>query len=116
MPQPNPHPAQHAGYSHVMPLPMLFGVFMALIVFTVITVVATRFDLGNWNLVVAMAIATIKAALVVLYFMHLRYDNPFNALIFIAALVFITLFISITLLDTMQYQPNIRNYQETKQR
>ena len=113
MSQPTAIPAKHECYVHIMPLPVLGAVFAALIVFTVLTVSATRFDLGSWNLVVAMAIATVKASLVVLYFMHLRYDHPFNAIIFIAALVFVTLFISLTLLDTLQYQPDIQTYQQT---
>jgi cytochrome c oxidase subunit IV len=112
MSQQNIMPAQHESYVHVVPLPVLFAVFAALIVFTILTVSAARYDLGPWNLVLAMAIATVKASLVVLFFMHLRYDNPFNALIFIAALVFMTLFISLTLLDTLQYQPDIRNWQQ----
>jgi cytochrome c oxidase subunit 4 len=95
-----------------MPLPILIGVFMALIVLTGVTVGVTYFDLGGWNLIVAMAIATVKAVLVALYFMHLRYDNPFNAIVFLAALIFIALFISITLLDTTQYQPDIQKWQQ----
>jgi cytochrome c oxidase subunit IV len=113
MSQENIIPAEHESYVHVVPLPVLGGVFAALIVFTVLTVSVTRFDLGSWNLILAMAIATVKASLVVLYFMHLRYDNPFNAIIFIAALVFVALFISLTLLDTMQYQPDIQHWQQT---
>jgi cytochrome c oxidase subunit 4 len=112
MSQENTLPAKHEGYVHVVPLPILGAVFAALLLFTVLTVWVTRFDLGSWNLIIAMAIATVKASLVVLYFMHLRYDNAFNALIFIAALVFVALFISITLLDTMQYQPDIRAWQQ----
>ena len=112
MPQQNTLPEKHEGFVHVVPLPVLWAVFAALIVFTVLTVSATRYDLGSWNLVLAMAIATVKASLVVLFFMHLRYDNPFNALIFIAALVFVALFISLTLLDTLQYQPDIQNWQQ----
>ena len=110
MSDPTPLPAKHESYVHIVPLPVLVAVFTTLIVFTFLTVSATRYDLGSWNLILAMAIATVKASLVVLYFMHLRYDNPFNALIFIAALVFVTLFISLTLLDTMQYQPDIQNW------
>lgn len=106
------HSAKSESYVHVVPLWVLCAVFAALLVFTALTVAATWFDLGGWNLILAMAIATVKAALVVLYFMHLRYDNPFNALVFIAALVFVALFISLTLLDTMQYQPDIRSYQQ----
>ena len=112
MSQQNIIPVKHEGYVHVVPLPVLFAVFAALIVFTVLTVSATRYDLGSWNLIVAMAIATAKASLVVLYFMHLRYDHPFNALIFIAALVFVALFISLALLDTLQYQPDIQSWQQ----
>jgi cytochrome c oxidase subunit 4 len=99
-------------YAHVMPLPILFGVFIALLALTGVTVGVTYFDLGNWNLIVAMAIATVKAVLVALFFMHLRYDNPFNAIVFLAALLFIALFISVTLFDTMQYQADIRQWQE----
>lgn len=113
MSTPDSDPEKHAGYVHIVPLPVLFLVFFILTIFTVLTVAVTRYDLGSWNLIIAMAIATVKASLVVLYFMHLRYDNPFNALIFIAALVFMTLFISITLLDTLQYQPDIRSWQQT---
>jgi cytochrome c oxidase subunit IV len=101
---------KHETYAHIMPLPVLCAVFAALIFFTGLTLSATWYDLGHWNLILAMGIATVKASLVVLYFMHLRYDYPLNALIFITALVFMTLFISITLLDTLQYQPDILNW------
>ena len=86
------------------------GVFALLMVLTFITVAVSWVDLGNWNLVVALGIATVKASLVALYFMHLRYDNPFNALVFVAALVFLAVFLSLTLLDTLQYAPNITNW------
>src|SRR5512140_2813972 len=75
-----------ADYVHIVPMPVLLAVFAALVAFTVLTVAAARFELGSWNLIVAMVIATVKASLVVLYFMHLRYDQPFNALIFVTAL------------------------------
>ena len=54
-----------------------------------------------------MAIATVKATLVALYFMHLRYDRPFNAVVFVSALVFVTLFVGIALIDTAAYQPEL---------
>jgi len=96
-----------------MPARVLLAVFAALLVLTVSTVRAADYDLGSWGLLTAIAIATIKAALVALYFMHLRYDQPFNALIFVVGLVFLALFLSLTLLDTLQYQPDIRTYSET---
>jgi cytochrome c oxidase subunit 4 len=98
----------HEGVGHVVPLPILVGVFVALIVLTWLTVAVTAIDLGSLNLWIALAVATIKGSLVVLYFMHLRYDSPFNSLIFVTALVFLFLFLGITIMDAIQYQPNIQ--------
>ena len=49
--------------------------------------------------VVAMAVATVKASLVVLFFMHLKYDEPFNGLIFVGTLIFLGIFIVLTMAD-----------------
>jgi cytochrome c oxidase subunit 4 len=49
---------------------------------------------------VALAIAMAKASLVVLFFMHLKYDNPVNALTFTIGSIFVVVFVAITLLDT----------------
>lgn len=105
---PKPQSAsQHEGLAHVMPVPVLLGVFALLMLLTVATVSVTWVDLGPANLWIAMGIATVKAAFVALYFMHLRYDHPFNALIFVTGLLFLALFISLTLLDTLRYQPSV---------
>ena len=61
--------------------------FAGLIVLTAITVAVSYFDLGPFNLIVAMSIATIKAALVAMWFMHLRYDSGLHALIFLVGVV-----------------------------
>jgi cytochrome c oxidase subunit IV len=96
------------GVGHVMPLSILFGVGAALLVFTAITVWVTYVDLGrSGNLIVAMVIATVKALLVCAYFMHLRWDRPFNALVFVSSILFVALFISMTLLDKAEYEPDI---------
>ena len=99
-------------YAHVVPLHVLAAVFAALLLMTAATVAAARYDLGNWNLIIALGIATTKAALVVMFFMHLRYDNPFYAVVFLAALLFLALFIGLTLLDTFQYQADIQAWQQ----
>lgn len=96
-----------AGHVHVVPAAVLLAVWGALMVLTVITVTATWVDLGRLNLVVALAIATLKAALVLLYFMHMRYDQPFNAIVFIGALAFVALFIFFALMDTAAYKPEL---------
>ena len=87
-----------------MPLRTLFTIFFALIALTLATVLIAQLDLGSLEIGIAMFIATIKAALVVVYFMHLRYDNPFNAVLFVFSLVFVALFIGLTLMDVGQYQ------------
>ena len=93
---------------HIVPLWLLVAVGAALTVLTIVTVAVRGIDLGyNANLFVAMFIATIKGALVVLYFMHLRWDRPFNALVFIAALVFLALFLSFAMLDTGAYHRDL---------
>jgi cytochrome c oxidase subunit 4 len=80
-------------------------------VLTWVTVSATFIDLGNLNIVIALGIAVVKASLVVLYFMHLRYDNPFNAFVFIASVLFVMLFIGFALIDRQEYAPElIPNY------
>jgi cytochrome c oxidase subunit IV len=93
------HSAAHSGLGHVVPLWLLAAVFIALVALTGLTVAAAHVDLGNMNLYVALAIATLKASLVVLFFMHLIWDRPFNAMIFIGCLMFVSLFIGITLTD-----------------
>jgi cytochrome c oxidase subunit 4 len=104
----------HHGVAHVAPLKMLVAVFLALTALTVITVVASLFDFGEMNLIVALVIAVIKASLVVLFFMHLLWDRPFNAIVFIGCLIFVGLFISLALLDTTQYEHSQFNKQAPK--
>ncbi len=92
---------------HVMSVPALVGVFAALLVLTGATVAATWGDLGAANMLIAMGIATVKAILVALFFMHLLYDRPFNALVFCTAWLFVAIFVVFTLLDTVQYHPEL---------
>lgn len=102
------HHVPGAVHVHVMPMKVLITVGATLLVLTWITVVlATQFDLGRIDFGIAMLIATFKASLVVLYFMHLRYDRPLNALLFIGSLAFVAIFITMCLLDTAQYMPEI---------
>jgi len=64
-------------------------IWMALLVFTITTVVTGHMDLGAANLPLAMVIATIKATLVVLFFMHLWDAEGINRLVFCVAIVFV---------------------------
>jgi cytochrome c oxidase subunit 4 len=106
-------PADHGNdpladyHPHVVPVKVLLTVFGILLFLTVITVAVTLVDLGKLNIWIALGIAVLKAGVVALYFMHLRYDRPFHAVILVASLVFLAVFIGMALMDTHAYQPNL---------
>lgn len=94
---------QHSqSHHHILPLKIYFGVAAALLVLTVITVIVAQFHFGEFNLLIAMVVAVIKASLVALYFMHLRYDNRIYAVVFVGSLLFLGVFITFTMLDTLR--------------
>lgn len=62
-------------FGHISPYSLYLKIFGALLVLTVITVGVTRIDFGTMNIVVAMVIASAKAMLVALFFMHLKYER-----------------------------------------
>lgn len=102
------------GLAHTMPIWMLLAVLGALLVLTVLTVSVTSYDLGGeGNLVVGMVIATIKAGLVVTFFMHVLWDKKFHLILFLTALLFVVLFLSMSITDRGEYQGNIDLYQNT---
>ena len=107
---------EHHDMGHAIPAPVLIAVFLALIVLTVITVVASYLPLGEFEIWVAMGIATVKASLVAAYFMHLRYDNPLNAILFIFCLLFVALFIGFVLMDADQYRSDLIMKESTNSR
>lgn len=88
------------GHHHVLPKDTLLKVFGGLIFLTLLTVGVAYVPLGVLDVPIALAIATAKAALVVLYFMALRYDNPVNALTFAVGTIMVVVFITFTLFDT----------------
>ena len=93
----------HSHHPHVLPLSVYIGVGTALFVLTGVTVAVAHVDLGGtWNLIVAMLVATIKASLVALFFMHLLYDNKLYAIVFSIGLFMLTAFIVETMFDTMR--------------
>lgn len=86
---------------HILPLKVYFGVTAALFIGTIITVLAANYNFGEWNIVIALLIACTKGTLVALYFMHLKYDNKLFGTILILAILFLTIFIGFTMIDTM---------------
>jgi cytochrome c oxidase subunit 4 len=76
-----------------------------LLILTAITVAASYIQFGSLNVVIALGIATIKASLVALFFMHLRHDKPVNAVIACAGFLFLGLFLLFTFLDVDTRDP-----------
>ena len=99
------HHDEHHGLSHVASVKVLLGTGGALLFLTVITVLATKVDFGpSINLALAMAIAVVKATLVVLFFMHLVYDKIFHSVLLVGGILAAALFVGFTLMDSGQYQ------------
>ena len=104
------------GLSHVLPVHMLVGVLFALLLLTIATVSVTSFDLGQQgNLIVAMLVATIKAGLVVAFFMHLAWDNKFHLILFLTSVLFVILFLSVSTTDRDEYQHDIEYYTQQQE-
>lgn len=76
-------------------------VWMVLLIFTAITVWVSYHNFGTYNILVAMLVASIKGALVCLFFMHLKYDHRANQVIFLSAFFFLAIFISLTASDEL---------------
>ena len=97
----------HAHVGHVVSLRLLFAVWGALMVLTIVTVAVTYIPaqlLGPFTLWVALGIAGIKASLVALYFMHLRWDRPLNGIIMAISIAVVIMFVGGALTDTAEYQ------------
>lgn len=109
------HSHDHPSFNHPAPLPLLFIVFGALIFLTIATVVTSNIELGEFGFLIAMAIATLKAFLVCAFFMHMWWDKGLNILVFFSSLLFASLFIGMTLLDTGAYQETIDAHPTTEQ-
>ncbi len=71
----------------------------ALIILTAITVGASYINFGSGNVVIALTIATIKATIVALIFMHLLHDKPVNAVIAVAGFIFLGIFLMFDFID-----------------
>jgi caa(3)-type oxidase subunit IV len=86
---------------HILSDSMAKQVFVALIVLTIITVAVAQVDLGILNFGVAMLIASIKASLVFMIFMGLKYDHKENSVIFGSSLVFMACFFVLCFSDLL---------------
>jgi cytochrome c oxidase subunit 4 len=90
------HDDDGAVHVHIASAQFYWAIFGALVFLTFLTVAVSYFDFGSANIVIAMLIATAKAGLVATFFMHLRHDKLFNTLTFLAAFLFLSIFILLT--------------------
>lgn len=94
-------------FAHPAPVSMLLAVFFALLVLTFLTVFQSRFDLGDMEIVLTLFIATVKAGLVIAFFMHLLWDKPLNAIVILSSLIFVSLFLGFCLMDAKGYRSQL---------
>jgi len=98
------HTAGHAGghapgEHHVASSSLFLKVLVTLLILTFITVTSSRFDFGGANMLIAMFIASVKAALVITIFMHMKWDTAINRIFFIGSFLFLSLLFTFTLSD-----------------
>ncbi|MGH9718004.1 MAG: cytochrome C oxidase subunit IV family protein [Candidatus Acidiferrales bacterium] len=86
---------------HIVPVSTYLTVFIVLLCATALTTWIAFQDLGQWNVVVALLIAVCKASLVVLFFMHVKYDKGLSRIVLIAAIFWLGLLITLTLSDEL---------------
>jgi cytochrome c oxidase subunit 4 len=85
--------------THVLPLRIYFGVFFALLILTATTVGVAFIDLGPFNNVVALGVAVLKATLVILYFMHVRYSTRLTAMVVASGVFWLVIMVGLTFVD-----------------
>jgi cytochrome c oxidase subunit 4 len=84
---------------HVSPVSLYITIFLALMVGTALTVGAAFVQLGSFNFPVAMAIAVVKASLVVWFFMHVKYQSHLTKLTLATGLFFLAILLGMMLID-----------------
>jgi cytochrome c oxidase subunit 4 len=86
---------------HVAPKTLYYAVFAALIVGTAMTVAAAFVDMGAMNNVVMLTIACVKAALVVLFFMHVRWGTRLTWVVVVSGFFWLLILFGLTMTDYM---------------
>jgi cytochrome c oxidase subunit IV len=85
---------------HVSSLKLYIGIWIALLIGTLLTVLVAEVPLGPFNAVVALSIATIKATLVVLFFMHVKYTHErLTRVVIISAMFWLAILLALSMAD-----------------
>jgi cytochrome c oxidase subunit 4 len=89
----------HDTLNHIVPPSIYIAIGSALLVLTGVTVAVSFVDLGVFNAVVALFIACLKATLVILFFMHVKYSSKLTKLTVFSGLFLFSVLIALTLAD-----------------
>jgi len=100
--------AEHS--EHIVSPAIYITIFLALIAGTGLTVWAAFQNFGPFNIVIALGIATIKATLVVLYFMHARYSPRRTQLVIVCAIFWLAIMLTLTLSDYQTRRPSLGSF------
>ncbi|MGD0182134.1 MAG: cytochrome C oxidase subunit IV family protein [Terriglobales bacterium] len=85
---------------HIMSSKFYYTIWIALLCLTVITAAVSFVDLGPLNTVVALVIATVKALLVVLFFMHVKYTSEkLTKIVIVSAIFWLFLLLALSMAD-----------------
>lgn len=84
---------------HVVPKSTYYVISLCLAVLMIATVAAAQIDLGYWNVPLALAIACTKAALIILFFMHVLYSPPLVKLFAAGGFFWLLLLFAFTFAD-----------------
>jgi cytochrome c oxidase subunit 4 len=86
---------------HIISNRKLTAIWLALLALTALTVLITRLDLGGYKVLGAMAIACLKAGLVIAVFMHMQYEGRLLRWLLFLALLTLAIFIGFTFFDVL---------------
>ena len=90
-----------SSHEHIVPVKVYLAVFFSLMVGTFITWKVAYIDLGPFNIVVALAIAIMKASLVILFFMHVKYSTKLTKAIVASGFFFMLIMVFFTMSDIL---------------
>jgi cytochrome c oxidase subunit IV len=85
--------------AHIASVKSYVGIFLVLMVLTTVTVLVAYVNLGQLNKVVALSIASFKATLVILYFMHVKYSSRLTKLVVMSGFFFLIILLGLTMVD-----------------
>ena len=84
---------------HISSYKLLFGVLVSLLILTGVSVGVSYIDMGFFNVPIALLVASTKATIVLLFFMHMKYESKVIAISFTSTFLFLCIMISFTFWD-----------------